>query len=195
MLIEDCAGLADLSATAASIAASAPEHTFLIASAAKSISVAVSVGYVVAPPGWGERFELQIRDRYFQVAPMGAEIMTHLIDGDAVSEIAAAYARPSPAGSRCCARHCRRPGSNPIRAPSSSGSRCPRAGDRRISTHLRPERRYSGCRRQFNRRHNHERAGGPAVADRHGPRRGFRRRPEAREDANGRRVFSAEAII
>jgi DNA-binding transcriptional MocR family regulator len=91
VLIEDCAGLADLSATATSIAELAPEHTFLIASATKSISVAVSVGYVVAPPGWGERFELQIRDRYFQVAPMGAEIMTHLIDSDAVSEIAAAY--------------------------------------------------------------------------------------------------------
>jgi len=91
VLIEDCAGLADLSATTASLATLAPEHTFLIASAAKSISVAVSVGYVVAPPGWGERFELQTRDRYFQVSPLGAEIMTHLIDSDAVSEIAAAY--------------------------------------------------------------------------------------------------------
>lgn len=91
VLIEDCAGLADLSGTAPTLAALAPEHTFLVASAAKSISVVVSVGYVVAPPGWGERFEMQTRDRYFQVAPMGAEIMTYLIDSDAVSDIAAAY--------------------------------------------------------------------------------------------------------
>jgi DNA-binding transcriptional MocR family regulator len=91
VLLEDCAGLAELSSITPLLATLAPEHTFLIASAAKSISVAVSVGYVVAPPGWGERFELQIRDRYFQVAPLGAEIMTHLVESDAVSEIAAAY--------------------------------------------------------------------------------------------------------
>ncbi|MEO8557769.1 MAG: PLP-dependent aminotransferase family protein [Rhodospirillales bacterium] len=91
LLIEDHAALSDLSSQIPPLAALAPEHTFLIASATKSVSVSVSAGYIVAPPGWGERFELQTRDRYFQISPLGAEIMTHIIETGAIRDIAQAY--------------------------------------------------------------------------------------------------------
>jgi DNA-binding transcriptional MocR family regulator len=69
----------------------APEHTFLVASATKSVGFSVSAGYIVAPPGWGERFELQTRDRYFQISPLGAEMMTRIVETGAIRDIAAAY--------------------------------------------------------------------------------------------------------
>jgi DNA-binding transcriptional MocR family regulator len=91
LLIEDHAALSELSSHVAPIAALAPEHTFLIASATKSVGVGVSAGYIVTPPGWGERFELQTRDRYFQIVPSGAETMTHLVESGAIRDIAHAY--------------------------------------------------------------------------------------------------------
>ncbi len=91
LLIEDFAALSDMSATMPPVAALAPEHTFLVASATKSVGVGVSAGYIVAPPGWGERFELQTRDRYFQISPLGAETMAHIVESGAIGDIAQTY--------------------------------------------------------------------------------------------------------
>ena len=91
ILIDDCAALSELRSQTTPLAALAPEHTFLVASATKSVGVSLSAGYVVAPPGWGERFELQIRDRYFQPVPMGAEVMTYLIESGEIDEVAGVY--------------------------------------------------------------------------------------------------------
>jgi DNA-binding transcriptional MocR family regulator len=91
LLIEDHAALCDLSSQIPPLAALAPEHTFLVTSASKSVGVSVSAGYIVAPPGWGERFELQTRDRYFQTSAMGAEIMTAMIESGTIGSIAQAY--------------------------------------------------------------------------------------------------------
>lgn len=91
LLIEDHAALSDMTATIPPLAALAPENTFLVASATKSVGVGISAGYIVAPPGWGERFELQTRDRYFQISPLGAELMAHIVETGAIGGIAQAY--------------------------------------------------------------------------------------------------------
>lgn len=91
VLIDDHAALSELSSSITPLTAIAPERTFAIVSAGKSVSASVPAGYVVTPPGWGERFEQQVRDRYFQVSPLGPEIMNHLIESGAMADVARAY--------------------------------------------------------------------------------------------------------
>jgi len=91
VLIDDHAALSDLTSSIPSLTAIAPERTFAIIGAGKSVSAAVPAAYVVTPPGWRERFEQQIRDRYFHVSPLGPEIMSHLIESGAMAEVSGAY--------------------------------------------------------------------------------------------------------
>lgn len=91
VLIDDHAALSDLTSSITSLTTIAPERTFAIVSAGKSVSASVPVAYVVTPPGWRERFEQQARDRYFQLSPLGPEIMTQLIQSGAIAEVASAY--------------------------------------------------------------------------------------------------------
>lgn len=91
VLIDDHAALSELTSSITSLTAIAPERTFAIVSAGKSVSASVPVAYVVTPPGWRARFEQQARDRYFQLSPLGPEIMSHLIESGAISDVASAY--------------------------------------------------------------------------------------------------------
>ncbi|MDF3072449.1 MAG: hypothetical protein K0S54_116 [Alphaproteobacteria bacterium] len=91
VLIDDLAALCELTSSIAPLTALAPERTFAIISVGKSVSVSVPAGYVVTPPGWGERFEQQVRDRYFQISPLGPEIVSHLIESGAMADVARAY--------------------------------------------------------------------------------------------------------
>ncbi|MGE0154968.1 MAG: PLP-dependent aminotransferase family protein [Reyranellaceae bacterium] len=91
VLIDDHAALSELTSSIAPLAAIAPERTFAIFGAGKSVSASVPAGYIVTPPGWGQRFEQQVRDRYFHLSPLGPEIVSHLIESGAMADVARAY--------------------------------------------------------------------------------------------------------
>ncbi len=103
VLIDDHAALSELVSSITPLAVLAPERTFAVFGAGKSVSASVPAAYVVTPPGWGERFEQQTRDRYFHVSPLGPEIMSHLIESGAMAEVARAY-RTAIAGRRALLR-------------------------------------------------------------------------------------------
>jgi DNA-binding transcriptional MocR family regulator len=87
IIVEDNAAALVLSDAVPPVAALAPERTFLISSAAKSISPALNVGFVSAPQGWASQLNVAIRTHHIYATMVNVELMRALMAEGSVGRI------------------------------------------------------------------------------------------------------------
>jgi DNA-binding transcriptional MocR family regulator len=87
IVIEDSAAALVLSDAVPPIAALAPERTFLISSAAKSISPALNVGIVSVPHGWASQLNVAIRTQHIYASMINVELLRVMMAQQSVARI------------------------------------------------------------------------------------------------------------
>jgi DNA-binding transcriptional MocR family regulator len=122
------------------IASFAPENTLYVTSLSKSVSPGLRIGYLVVPSSLHDKACTAVRASCWMAAPLMAEIATRWIRDGGAAQILEAQRREKLNGARSQSacnwlRRFSDPGAHPVRkAPSISGSNCPRRGRRQRSS-------------------------------------------------------------
>lgn len=87
IIIEDNAASAAPSADMTPIANLAPERTFFVSSTAKSLSPALSVGFISVPSGWANEINTSIRTSHLYASVLNLEILDAIVRQGAIDEI------------------------------------------------------------------------------------------------------------